>query len=74
MSALPKAPTPANPCPFCGVVAGVPHETQEGCIAALNTEIAQMRGLLANLKPAGAAVAVDEQDETEPAVIRLALD
>ena len=72
MSALPKVP-PANPCPFCGVVAGVPHETQEGCIAALNTEIAQMRGLLAHLKPAGAA-AVDEQEETQPAAIRLALD
>jgi hypothetical protein len=73
MSALPKVP-PANPCPFCGVAAGAPHETQEGCIAALNTEIAQMRGLLASLKPAGAAVAEDEQDETQPAAIRLALD
>jgi hypothetical protein len=73
MSALPKVPS-ANPCPFCGVVAGVPHETQEGCIAALNTEIAQIRGVLANLKPAGAAVAVGEHDETKPAAIRLALD
>ena len=73
MSAYPNVP-PASPCPFCGVVAGVPHETQEGCIAALNTEIAQMRGLLAHLKPAGAAVAVDEQDETHPAAVRLALD
>ena len=73
MSALPKVPR-ANPCPFCGVVAGVPHETQEGCIAALNTEIAQMRGLLANLKPAGTAAAVDEPEDTQPAAIRLALD
>jgi hypothetical protein len=73
MSALPKVP-PANPCPFCGVVAGVPHETQEGCIAALNTEIAQMRGILASLKPAGAAVTPEEQDETQPPAIRLALD
>jgi hypothetical protein len=72
MSALPKVP--ANPCPFCGVVAGVPHESQESCIAALNREIAQMRGLLANLKPAGAAIAEDEQDGTQPAAIRLALD
>ena len=73
MYALPKVPH-ANPCPFCGVAAGAPHVTQEGCIAALNTEIAQMRGLLASLKPAGAAMAEDEQDETQPAAIRLALD
>lgn len=73
MYALPKVPH-ANPCPFCGVAAGAPHVTQEGCIAALNTEIAQMRGLLASLKPAGAAIAEDEQDETQPAAIRLALD
>ena len=73
MSALPKV-SALNPCPFCGVLASVPHETQEGCIAALNTAIAQMRGLLASLKPAGAAVAADEQDETQPAAIRLALD
>jgi hypothetical protein len=71
MSAFPKLQ--ANPCPFCGVVAEAPHETQEGCIAALNSEIAQMRGLLANLKPAGNAAA-DERDETEPPSIRLALD
>ena len=33
-----------------------------------------MRGLLANLKPAGVSATVDEQAETPPAVIRLALD
>ena len=73
MSALHKFPT-LNPCPFCGVIADVPHETQEGCIAALNTEIGRMRGLLANLKPAGVSETVDQQAETSPAVIRLALD
>ena len=73
MSGLPKVPR-ANPCPFCGVVSAVPHETQEGCIAALHTEIAQMRGLLANLKPAGAPITAGEEDETKPSAIRLALD
>ena len=73
MPALPKVPA-LNPCPFCGVIADVPHETQEGCIAALHTEIGRMRGLLANLKPAGVARAVEEQAEASPAVIRLALD
>jgi hypothetical protein len=73
MPALTKVPA-LNPCPFCGVIADVPHETQEGCIAALHGEIGRMRGLLANLKPAGVALAVDEQTEASPAVIRLALD
>jgi hypothetical protein len=73
MSALPKVP-PVSPCPFCGVLADVPHETQEGCIAALNTEIAQVRGLLANLKPAAVTRTVDDQDDAAPAAIRLALD
>ena len=73
MSALPKVPA-LNPCPFCGVLADGPHETQEGCIAALNTEITQMRGLLATLKPAGVPRGADDQDEALPAAIRLALD
>ena len=73
MPALPKTPA-SNPCPFCGVLADVPHETQEGCIAALHTEIAQMRGLLANLKPTAVARTADDQDQPPPAAIRLALD
>jgi hypothetical protein len=35
-----------NPCPFCGVVTEVPHETQEGCIEALHKEIARVREIL----------------------------
>lgn len=35
-----------NPCPFCGVVTDVPHETQEGCIEALHKEIARVREVL----------------------------
>jgi len=33
-------------CPFCGVVTQTPHETQAGCIEALNAEIARMRAVL----------------------------
>ncbi len=73
MPALPKV-SALNPCPFCGVIAAVPHETQEGCIAALHTEIGRMRGLLANLKPAGVARTVEEPAGASPAVIRLSLD
>ena len=73
MPALPKV-SALNPCPFCGVIADVPHETQEGCIAALHTEIGRMRGLLANLKPAGVSRTVEEPAGASPAVIRLSLD
>ncbi len=38
-------------CPFCGVAADVPHETQEVCIEALHVEIARMRGVLDHLRP-----------------------
>ena len=74
MSGLPKAHSPLPPCPFCGVTNNVPHETQEGCIAALNTEIGRMRGLLANLKPAGVRCMADEPEDHQPAAVRLALD
>ena len=74
MSALPKVPA-FNPCPFCGVIEGVPHETQEGCIAALHNEIGRMRGILANLRPAGVPKTANEpNDASAPAAIRLALD
>ena len=73
MSALPKVPAPQGPCPFCGVIADVPHETQEGCIAALHTEIGRMRGILANLRPTGVRP-LDEPADQPPAAIRLALD
>ena len=33
-------------CPFCGVHADAPHETQEGCIEALHAEIARLRAVL----------------------------
>ncbi len=33
-------------CPFCGVVTETPHESQEGCVAALTAEITRMRAVL----------------------------
>jgi hypothetical protein len=72
MSALPK-PTQLNPCPFCGVAVGVPHETQEGCIAALHVEIGRVRGILSHLRPAG-VLPVDEPEDQPAATIRLTLD
>jgi hypothetical protein len=33
-------------CPFCGIASDVPHETQEGCIQALQAEIARTRQVL----------------------------
>jgi hypothetical protein len=39
-------------CPFCGVMTPAPHESQEGCIEALNAEIARMRTLLSQVQSA----------------------
>ena len=41
-------------CQFCGTATDVPHETQEACIAALQQEIARVRGILEHSTPAGA--------------------
>ena len=74
MSALLKDSSPIRSCPFCGVTSGAPHETQEGCIAALHTEIGRMRDILANLKPAGVRRLAEEPEGNAAAKIRLALD
>ena len=66
-------PSGPGACPFCGVAAAVPHETQAGCIAALHSEIGRMRDILAALRPAGA----DPQDgshDPPPEPIRVLLD
>jgi len=39
-------------CPFCGVITETPHETQEGCIQALNAEIARVRAVLSHVQSA----------------------
>ena len=36
-------------CPFCGIASDVPHETQEGCIKALQAEIARTRQVLESI-------------------------
>jgi hypothetical protein len=71
MCALRTGPAPLRACPFCGVASDVNHETQEGCIAALQSEIARMRSILSHLKPAGVPQA-DEQES--PRTARLALE
>ena len=57
----------ATTCPFCGVVTETPHDTQEGCITALQLEIARVRHILELSQPAGnpAPLSVDP-DDTEP--------
>jgi hypothetical protein len=36
-------------CPFCGTGTGLPHETQEACIAALHSEISHIRRVVERL-------------------------
>ena len=36
-------------CPFCGILSDVPHETQEGCIRALQAEITRTRQVLESI-------------------------
>lgn len=38
-------------CPFCGIAADAPHETQEGCIEALHAEITRVRDILDQAHP-----------------------
>jgi hypothetical protein len=72
MSGKPKE-TGAGACPFCGVAAPVPHETQAGCIAALHSEIGRIRDVLATLRPAGSDPEAGPED-ARPATIRFSLD
>lgn len=52
-----------TPCPFCGLLTGVPHETQQGCIDALTQEIARVRELLESIQPAGASQRPTKADD-----------
>jgi hypothetical protein len=50
-------------CPFCGVACDAPHETQQACIEALQSEIERTRKILANVtEPLRAASTADDQD------------
>jgi hypothetical protein len=51
------------PCPFCGLVTGVPHETQQGCIDALHAEIARVREVLEIIQPAGTSEPTNKPDD-----------
>lgn len=54
---------PVRVCPFCGVASEAPHKTQEGCIEALQAEIAHMRDILQHVKGPGLAAQADEDRE-----------
>ncbi len=50
-------------CPFCGVVSDAPHETQQACIEALQSEIARTRQVLRNVtEPLPPAAIAEEKD------------
>lgn len=74
MTVLPKASHPIRWCPFCGVATEAPHETQEGCIAALQSEIGRMRGILSTLKPSGAPRETEDVEDQVPTKIKVVLD
>ena len=71
MNGLSKPTAPLHACPFCGVATDTNHETQEGCIKALHAEIARMRGILSQLRPASSAPAHDDQDAARAARVSL---
>jgi hypothetical protein len=50
-------------CPFCGVVDDAPHEKQEACIGALQSEIARTRSILERVtKPVPPASTAEKND------------
>ena len=50
-------------CPFCGTATDVPHETQQGCIEALQREIARVRDILEHSTPLSAEPPVTRHAE-----------
>jgi hypothetical protein len=52
-------------CPFCGVVTETPHETQAGCIEALNVEIGRMKAVLEHVHSAAVPGPPDDDDDAE---------
>jgi hypothetical protein len=52
-------------CPFCGVATVTPHETQEGCIKALNAEIARMRAILEHVHSTEVPGPADEPEPSD---------
>ena len=52
-------------CPFCGMAAESPHESQESCIAALQAEIARTRQILKNVTEPLRAPVISQEDEPQ---------
>jgi hypothetical protein len=52
-------------CPFCGVVSETPHETQQACIAALQSEIDQTRRVLENVTESLPAPSIAEEQDPQ---------
>jgi len=52
-------------CPFCGVGAFAPHETQEGCIQALNEEIARVKAVLSHVRSAAVPGPMMSEDDLD---------
>jgi hypothetical protein len=53
----------SNVCPFCSVPTAVPHESQAGCIEALQVEIARVRKILEHVKDPRFVQRCDESAE-----------
>jgi hypothetical protein len=53
-------------CPFCGVETDVAHETQEGCIEALRSEILRVRDILQTVRTFEVPGMPDETLEAVP--------
>ena len=52
-------------CPFCGVVSDTPHETQQACIAALQSEIDQTRKILEHVTESLPAASIAEDQDPQ---------
>lgn len=50
-------------CPFCGVPTKAPHENQEGCIEALQAEIARVRAVLERVYSTRVPRPSDDEDD-----------
>ena len=53
-------------CPFCGTVSDGPHKTQEGCIEALQREIARVRVILEHSTPLRALPGAPRPSSDDP--------
>jgi hypothetical protein len=54
-------------CPFCGVVTETPHESQQGCLAALAEEIARLRAVLDHVQSVHVPTPSDDDQPGDPA-------